>query len=974
VQAAITAGQLDNVFGLIQGPTNVTKPEEWIQSDLRRVSDIHPLRHILLDFQSGICPSSELISAADVAPDPPIEVTFQPFDAAAVPAEMGAPKVINLADFNLDRQSDLVTLSDAGITVLGRKSPADAWTTLAHAPLDEPMAGLLVGDLDRDAKAFTPGGTFVLTDAADIPDTRVAQHEADIDLVVFGPSGARALRNVLDADGTTRRLVEVEQPADFNALRDVLAGVLVDLDADGDLDLVFSTAEGLSLWSNRGDMTFYNVTDRSALPPADVRPTSLVAVDWDRDLDLDIVVVGPDGPIGYLENLRHGATRWRPFEGKLAELAGAARLALLDADANRSWDLASVGGDGVKLATTVMAQPGLVEPLATRQLSPSPGSNLLVWDFDNDSFLDLLAWGDDGLVILRADPQGGYQPFDLGIDDLPARINWVDAADLDADGDLDLAIATPDGIVLLENQGGNQNHWIDLRVRGEEDDQRKTGRVNHLGLGALLEVRAGPIYRPFVVDRQVTHIGLGKLDKVDAIRVIWTNGVPQVVVAPKAGQEIVEIHEFKGSCPYVYTWNGHEFEFLTDACWAAPIGLQLAEGVYAQPRAWEYLKIPGERMVPRDGRYVIQMTEELWEATYFDQVELIAVDHPDDAGIYSNEKVGPPDLAQFKVHTVRSPRLPVAARDMHGRDVLSTISAADGQFFKGFDHKHLQGLTEEHFLELDLGPLPGADQITLFLTGWMRPTDTSLNVAISQNPHLAAPSPPALWVGDGAGGWRLARPFMGFPGGKTKTIAVDLSGLFTADDNRLRIVTNQEFFWDAAFFTVDEEPAELKLTHLPPVAADLHYRGFSALRPTGGYGPDTFEYNHVSTAPKWPPMRGLFTRYGDVTELLTTEDDLLAVVGAGDEITIEFDLPADDPPAGWKRDFLLHNIGWDKDADLNTIYGQAVEPLPFGAMSGYPYRADESFPDTPRHRQYLRQYQTRQQNFHEFWGRLRAAE
>jgi hypothetical protein len=48
--------------------------------------------------------------------------------------------------------------------------------------------------------------------------------------------------------------------------------------------------------------------------------------------------------------------------------------------------------------------------------------------------------------------------------------------------------------------------------------------------------------------------------------------------------------------------------------------------------------------------------------------------------------------------------------------------------------------------------------------------------------------------------------------------------------------------------------------------------------------------------------------------------------------------------------------------------------LPFGAMSGYPYRADEQFPDTPRHRDYLRKYQTREQFPMTFWRQVQQFE
>ena len=41
-------------------------------------------------------------------------------------------------------------------------------------------------------------------------------------------------------------------------------------------------------------------------------------------------------------------------------------------------------------------------------------------------------------------------------------------------------------------------------------------------------------------------------------------------------------------------------------------------------------------------------------------------------------------------------------------------------------------------------------------------------------------------------------------------------------------------------------------------------------------------------------------------------------------------------PTGWKREFILHNVGWDKDADLNTLAGDGSLPLPFKSMHSYP--------------------------------------
>jgi hypothetical protein len=93
---------------------------------------------------------------------------------------------------------------------------------------------------------------------------------------------------------------------------------------------------------------------------------------------------------------------------------------------------------------------------------------------------------------------------------------------------------------------------------------------------------------------------------------------------------------------------------------------------------------------------------------------------------------------------------------------------------------------------------------------------------------------------------------------------------------------------------------------------------------------------------------------------LAAPDDRMVVMGSGDEIGMRFSaggLPA--LPAGWKRDFLLLVDGWAKDADANTAFSQSVLPLPFHAMSRYPYPANEAYPQDPAHAQYMRDFLTR---------------
>lgn len=958
--SAATNEDWNRATGQVRMLQNVIVPEDWWRSDNHRVKpDRNILEFVESEFRTIACSSP-----ADKASEESPAVRFvRRAENNALPAiEGGAIRQVRVADFDLDGMADLLVLGDARLSVLARQQGGMPWSLATYAEVAQ-ARGMLLGDLDREGIPTEKGMAARRGDRKPRLEPGTCQ-EADLDVVVFGAGQTLVFRNERDEAGGTRQLVPVEQEPALASLA-AQAGLLVDFDHDGDLDLVLSAEAGISLWLNRGDARFFDVTARSQLPGGTFRPTDFVAVDWDQDLDLDVLAVGSgSGPAGYLENLRHGQFRWRAFEQPWAELTGSRSLVLPPAHISAAWSLVGAGPEGIRQ----ISPGGPYLSSSSAPVSSTPADHLLLWDFDNDSFADFVAWNRSKLEIHRGLGGDKYEAQTALLDSPIAAASACAVGDLDGDGDQDLVVAVEASLAIYDNDGGNKNGWLDVRIRGEEDN--KSGSVNHLGIGSVIELRAGPFYRAQVVTGQVTHFGLGARDKADLLRVIWSNGIPQVLLSPALNQMICEVHRVDSSCPFLYIWNGSEFVFYTDLLWNAPLGLQLAEGVLARPREWEYLKIDGDRFQPRDGKYVLQITGELWEADYFDQVELIAVDHPAEVEIYSNEKVGPAELAEFKVHTVKHPRTPVAARNARGEDVLGIVARADGEYLKGHTFNYCKGLTDEHFLELDLGDLRDARQVTLFLTGWIYPSNTSNRVAVSQNPGLPPMKPPALWVPDADGQWREVRPFMGFPGGKTKTIAVDLSGVFLADDYRVRIVTNWEFYWDQAFFSVDEPVVPVQMQTLAPASADLHYRGFSTLVPNPGWGPESYDYSRVSTEPAWPPMSGFFTRYGDVTELLLSPDDRQAILASGDELTVTFDEPAAPPPPGWKRDFLLHNVGWDKDAVLNTVYGQTVEPLPFHRMRGYPYGPDQTYPQTPQHQDYLRTWQTRTQPAARFWRQI----
>jgi len=944
---------------------NIVRPQDYARSDRSRC-DPHSLEFLIHDFDETF---HERYQTRDTSTGDPISISFDSFPWQPTPIEFPLGEDFRIVDFDLDDRPDLLVLSEGRLSVYRQTAAGQPWSEMLSQEVPLGYTQLLAADLYMvdDTKRSRK-----LTRPANGKSPAPAQgprHNTYMGVILYGPAGAIVYRNNLDRpkENESPAFSQVEQPDGFKQLKSIVSVCPGDLDHDGDLDLAIASSAGVSLWFNRGNMTYVNMSSLSTLPSAETVISQFAAVDWDRDVDIDLLAIGPDRTgFGILENLRHGQFRWRPLSDTHPDVKPGTDLRVVELDGNVSWDLLLAGPKGLQSLLTTTSRPGAVQPLSIHQGHTESTSHLRSCDYDNDGYTDLFCLVDQEVRLYRGSAHGTFTTTTAPNLDQVNGVVTAQVADLDQDGDQDLAILTPRGIELKRNQGGNTNHWLDIRIIGKDDEQQ-TGRVNHYGIGSMLEIQSAGRYQAQVVTEETTHFGLADAPRADLARMLLTNGIPQGVVLPDANQLIAEPQVTKGSCPFIYTWRNGDFEFLTDCLWGAPIGLQVAEGVQVPGRPWEYLAIRGADLHPVDGVYRIKFTEELWEAAYFDYAELLVVDHPADVVIYTNEKVGPDFIAEPAIHAVREPRSPRSLTDQHGRSLDTLLAAQDNRFARAYDHKYRQGLVDEHFVEIDLGTVPGEASVKLFLTGWIQPTDTSLNIAFSQNPDLAGPRLPFVQARDSEGNWNTIIDYMGFPGGKTKTIAVDLAGKLPAGANRIRIVTSAEIYWDHIFFTLGPTTAPLKVTRTLPRFADLSYRGFSRRLPRQPLGPELFGHAETTRAPLWPPMQGQFTRYGNVLPLLTENDDQMAILGSGDALLVEFPVPLADVPEGWTRDFILHTVGWDKDADLNTVYGQSVDPLPFQTMTSYPIPPTEVHGAGRSYRDYLDRYQQRSQHPLRFW-------
>ncbi len=191
-------------------------------------------------------------------------------------------------------------------------------------------------------------------------------------------------------------------------------------------------------------------------------------------------------------------------------------------------------------------------------------------------------------------------------------------------------------------------------------------------------------------------------------------------------------------------------------------------------------------------------------------------------------------------------------------------------------------------------------------------------------------------------------------------MTLDVTGRLLSTDRRIRVESNMELYWDQIFIApvLSDEP--LRTQSVRVSSADLHFLGYPREYSPDGRHPNLYDYSQVDRSIPWKTMRGEYTRYGEVTELLHRRDDCYVIMGPGEEVTLRFSAGGLRPaPQGCVRSFILKTDSYCKDMDLYTAYPDTVEPLPFHAMSGYPYGPDQKYPDDALHREYQTKFNTR---------------
>jgi Tfp pilus assembly protein PilF len=804
-------------------------------------------------------------------------------------------------------------------------------------------------------------------------------NDGHTDLAVCLSDGVHLLHN--KGDG---KFEDVTQAVGIRREPGCVGVTFVDYDHDGDLDLYVTAATGDAssgakahniLWRNNGNSTFTDVSAETGLG-IDATGGGVVTSDFNNDRAIDFIFAGGSQGASIYLNPREG--KFSPLPGidfTKENLPPAVGVVAFDFDKDGWMDLAftHAGAPGISLWRNVEGKR--LERVPLPDLGWQRGWGVSVIDYDNDGWLDIVAVGESStggeLRLLRNLGAPGFADVTRQVHLEGVKLSQpraIAVADVSGTGVPDLVVtqvgAAP---LLLRNEGANQHSWIRVDLKALND--------NKSAIGTKVEIYAGPLYQKWEVQGASGYLGqngpailagLGAEKNVEVVRLLWPTGVPQDEINLAANREhsIGELDRRGSSCPVLFAWNGHEYEFIADMIGPGVVGHWVAPGERDVPDPDEYLKVNARSVRPRDGLLSFRFMEPMEETVYLDQVRLLAIDHSASFDVYPNERfVSAPPFPEFRVIASRGARPPAGAWDDHGNDVLSLISKADRKYVANLEEMLFAGFAKLHWLELDLGSWDATKPLRLIIDGYTDYfTATSMYAADQAGIKVIAPYIEAL---DAQGKWVRVVDDMGFPAGLERTMVADLTGKLPQGTRRIRIVNNLKIYWDAIRIDQTPDSQDVRVAEVPLAHAALSFLGYPREIRLTLASDTTYSYAQRSMSGPYARAAGNYTRYGDVRPLLQEADDRFVVFSSGEGVKLDFDprkLAA--LPVGWVRDYFFYANGFEKDLDFYAAHAFTVEPLPRHTLLPYPYPEGKDYPADPQHLRYQLEYNTRQRSDH----------
>ena len=448
----------------------------------------------------------------------------------------------------------------------------------------------------------------------------------------------------------------------------------------------------------------------------------------------------------------------------------------------------------------------------------------------------------------------------------------------------------------------------------------------------------------------------------------WSDGVKNPTRSFALNSRLILIVTYTvisgyASCPSLYMWNGTGYSYITDVSnpgWLGYIGSinQNGDIVYSGGNPWDYVKLDKSILAANNGYFDMVLSQQWDELFYMDSAYMLVVDHPFGTDVYTSMTNYLNKGSTGQIYTVSDGKLlsPVNATNEKGENVLPKILQQDGEFTPGVNGNagsSWDNITMNQ-LTLDLGNLSDAPAIKLVMTGMVDwgPADTyytwinqfkqaAANGLVQDGTQITPNSYMEIMAANGT--WLRVPQDKQIPipsDYNARTFSVDLTGLFPADvsDYQIRL-TN---FWNVTYDYIGiDTTAQQSIT-------------IQKITPSSAILSEFWGTQSNSS--------GAFTRYGDVTPLMQSADDMFVIGRQGDQVNMLFstaDLASLAP--GMERDYFFVVACWFKDPPGAWGYGFnfTVDPMPFMAMSGFPYPTTENYPYDSAHLAYIQQYNTR---------------
>lgn len=132
--------------------------------------------------------------------------------------------------------------------------------------------------------------------------------------------------------------------------------------------------------------------------------------------------------------------------------------------------------------------------------------------------------------------------------DVPSFSNGAAYADLDNDGDLDFVVNNiNDSALVYRNSlytakaGPAKNHYLRLEFKGDAPNGAGLGAMATLYYGkGKTQFHENSVYKGYLSSVEgIAHFGLGKIQKVDSLKVVWPGGKYQLLKNIKADQVLM---------------------------------------------------------------------------------------------------------------------------------------------------------------------------------------------------------------------------------------------------------------------------------------------------------------------------------------------------------------------------------------------------------------------------------------------------